>query len=70
LNATVGAENEGLQQIMERQGLGKISENGGLFTEFCVSQELVTGGTVFPTKKVSLGYLGSFRPCDMKTNIT
>jgi hypothetical protein len=43
MNAKVGAENEGMEQIVGTDGLDKINENGELFTESCASQVLVTG---------------------------
>jgi hypothetical protein len=51
MNAKVGPENEGLEQIMGRHTLGKINEKGELVTEFCASYDLVIGSTVFPHKK-------------------
>jgi hypothetical protein len=50
LNAKVGQENEGLERIMGRHGLGERNENGQLFVDFCARQYLVIGGTIFPQK--------------------
>jgi hypothetical protein len=41
MNAKVGTENEGLEQIMRRHGLGEIKENGELLTEFCAFQYFI-----------------------------
>jgi len=50
LNAKVGQDNEGLEHVMGRHGLGERNENGQLFVDFCVSHDLVIGGTIFPHK--------------------
>ena len=47
LNAKVGQENEGLEHIMGRHGLGERNENGQLFVDFCARHDLVIGGTIF-----------------------
>ena len=50
LNAKVGQDNEGLEHIMGRHGLGERNENGQLFVDFCARHDLVIGGTIFPHK--------------------
>lgn len=50
-NAKVGAENLGLEQVMGQHGLGVMNENGELLVDFCASNELVIGGTLFPHKE-------------------
>ena len=50
LNAKVGQDNEGLEHVMGRHGLGERDENGQLFVDFCASHDLVIGGTIFPPK--------------------
>ena len=50
LNAKVGQENEGLEHIMGRHGLGERNENGHLFVYFCARHDLVIGGTIFAHK--------------------
>jgi hypothetical protein len=49
-NATVGSDNEHLEHVMGRYGMGTITENGELFTEFCFENDLVIGGSLFPHK--------------------
>ena len=49
-NAKVGNSNEGLEQVMGKHGLGEMNVNGELFTDFCVSRDLVIGGTIFKHK--------------------
>ena len=45
LNAKVGSE-----LIMGRHGVGEQNENGELFPEFCMFNDLVIGGRLFPHK--------------------
>ncbi|MGL5406217.1 MAG: endonuclease/exonuclease/phosphatase family protein [Propionibacteriaceae bacterium] len=47
-NAQIGQDNTELEHIMGRHGMGTITENGELFTEFCCENELVIGGSLFP----------------------
>ena len=58
-----GVENEGLEQIIGRHGVGEINENGRLFTEFCASQDLVIGAqySLIKTVIILLGYLQTMR---------
>jgi hypothetical protein len=51
MNAKVGPNNVGLEQVMGIHGLGEMNENGKMFRNFCTSHDLVTGGTIFPHKK-------------------
>ena len=50
LNAKVSQDNEGLEHVMGRHGLGERNENGQLLVNFCASHDLVTGGTILPHK--------------------
>jgi exonuclease III len=50
LNSKVGQENEGLEHIMGRHGLGERNENGQLFVDLCARHDLVIRGTIFPHK--------------------
>jgi len=50
MNAKIGSDNEGLERVMGRHGIGNMNENGELFSELCASCELVIGGTAFPRK--------------------
>jgi exonuclease III len=51
LNAKVGSNNEGLEHIMGKHGLGYIHENGEMFTDLCAKHDLVIGGTIFPHRR-------------------
>ena len=52
LNAKVGTDNTNRELIMGRHGTGMQNENGEIFAEFCSSNELVIGGTIFPHKNI------------------
>jgi endonuclease/exonuclease/phosphatase family metal-dependent hydrolase len=50
LNAKIGSNNDGLEQVMGVQGAGEMNKNGEIFTNFCANYNLVIGGTLFPHK--------------------
>jgi hypothetical protein len=47
MNAKVGSNNEELEHVMSRHGIGNMNKNGELFSELCASCDLITGETVF-----------------------
>uniref|UniRef100_A0A3Q3JGH9 Uncharacterized protein n=1 Tax=Monopterus albus TaxID=43700 RepID=A0A3Q3JGH9_MONAL len=51
LNAKIGKDNLGKELIMGTQNLGKMNENGELFTDFCAFNDLVISGIKTSTKK-------------------
>ena len=51
-NAKIGSNNADLERVMGRHGLGEMSENGELFTEFCGNNNMVIGGSLFPHRPV------------------
>ena len=51
-NAKVGSENEGIECNMGKEGMGTKNENGDRLIDFCVRQDFVIGGTVFPHKDI------------------
>jgi hypothetical protein len=52
MNAKVGNDNIGREQIMGKEGVGNINENGELFADFCAQNDLVIGGTIYtPTRQ-------------------
>lgn len=51
-NAKVGADNSNLEDVMEAHGLGRMNQNGELFTDLCHTRNLVIGGTLFPHKRI------------------
>ncbi|VDP69601.1 unnamed protein product [Schistosoma mattheei] len=53
LNAKVGMDNTGYEDIMGRHGLGERNENGDRFANLCAFNKLVIVGTVFPHKRTN-----------------
>ena len=51
-NAKIGKDNTGRERIMGREGLGTMNENGEMFVDFCVFNDLVIGGSVFQHKDI------------------
>ena len=51
LNAKVGEDNRNHEQLIGKHGLGAINDNGDRLLACCVYNNLVIGGTVFPTRK-------------------
>ena len=51
MNAKVGEDNSGREENMGKHGVGPMNENGELFADFCVLNNLVIGGSIFPHKK-------------------
>lgn len=52
LNAKVGNNNTGNEEIMGKHGLGVMNENGERLMDLCVINSYVLGGTVFPHKDI------------------
>ncbi|VDP26036.1 unnamed protein product [Schistosoma curassoni] len=52
LNAKVGIENTGYEDIMGRDVLRERNKNGERFANLCTFNKLVIGGTVFPHKRI------------------
>ena len=50
-NAKVGSDNRNWEASMGTHGEGVINENGEMFCDFCASNGLVIGRTLFPHKK-------------------
>ena len=51
-NAKIGADNTGYEKIMGTHGLGQMNENGERFADWCSSNQLVIGGSIFPHKRI------------------
>ena len=49
---SIGADNNGYENVMGTNGCGEMNENGFLFAEFCQTQNLVIGGSIFPHKGI------------------
>lgn len=52
LNAKIGADNTGYEDIMGCHGLGQMNENGERFADLCALNNLVIGGSVYPHKNI------------------
>ena len=59
LNARIGSDNSGYEEVMGRQGLGKIDENGEMLADVCAFNNMVIGGSVFSHCRIHIGNLGS-----------
>ncbi|VDO58004.1 unnamed protein product, partial [Schistosoma margrebowiei] len=53
LNAKVGIDNTGYNDIMGRHGLGERNENGERFANPYAFNKLVIGSTIFPHKRIN-----------------
>lgn len=52
MNAQVGSENEGFEQVMGKHGLGIITDNGERLRNLCAFTSMTIGGTVFPHRRI------------------
>ncbi|CAH8493033.1 unnamed protein product [Schistosoma haematobium] len=52
LNAKVGIDNTGYEDIMGRHGLGERNENEERFANLCAFNKLVIWGTIFPHRRI------------------
>ena len=52
LNAKIGDDNTGYEEVMGREGLGEMSDNGERFVDLCAANSLVIGGSIFPHRKI------------------
>ena len=50
-NARVGSNNEGREEIMGKNGCGKINNNGRRLYDLC-AENLAIGGTLFPYREI------------------
>ncbi|KAL1445995.1 hypothetical protein WDU94_003677 [Cyamophila willieti] len=51
VNAKLGPDNTGFENIMGTHGEGEMNNNGTRFAELCSNHDLVIGGTLFPHKR-------------------
>jgi len=58
MNAKIGSNNEGLEHVMGRHGIGNMNGSGELFSELCASCDLIIGEQYFLIKHV-IKYHGS-----------
>ena len=50
-DAKIGEDNIGYEEVMGRHGLGEMSDNGEMFTDFCTLNGFVIRGSIFPHKR-------------------
>ena len=51
LNAKVGEDNKGYENIIGSHGVGERNDNGERHVDFCRLNNLVVTGTIFPHKQ-------------------
>ena len=51
-NAMIGSNNAGFEEIMGKEGLGEMNENGLIFANFCDTFDMVISGSVFKHKRI------------------
>ena len=51
MNSKVGTDNTDREREMGQYGLGEMNNNGELLADFCATNSLVIGGTIFPHKR-------------------
>jgi hypothetical protein len=52
LNAKVGDDNTNYERAMGKHGCGTMNNNGERLADFCLNNDLVIGGTIFPHKNI------------------
>ena len=51
-DAKARSDNSGYEEVMGRQGLGKMNENGEMLADFCAFDDMIIGGSVFPHRRI------------------
>ncbi|XP_052238000.1 craniofacial development protein 2-like [Dreissena polymorpha] len=51
-NAKIGSDNRGYEEIMGKQGLGEMNDNGERFADLCALSNLVIRGSVFHHRRI------------------
>uniref|UniRef100_A0A3B1KAX6 Endonuclease/exonuclease/phosphatase domain-containing protein n=1 Tax=Astyanax mexicanus TaxID=7994 RepID=A0A3B1KAX6_ASTMX len=52
INAKVGADNTDCERAMGKHGCGVMNDNGERLVDFCMTNNYVIGGTIFPHKTI------------------
>lgn len=50
MNAKIGSDNNNLETVMGKHGLGEMNNNGELLTNFGANHNFVIGSSLFPHK--------------------
>ena len=48
----VGADSSNYENVMGKHGCGNINDDGERLVEFCLNNNYVIGGTIFPHKNI------------------
>ena len=48
----IGSDNSGYEEVLGRQRLGKMSENGEMLAVFCAFNNMIIGGSVFQHRRI------------------
>ena len=51
-NAKIGADNSNCEDVMRKHGCGIMNNKGERLVEFCLNNNRVIGGTIFPHKNI------------------
>jgi len=54
-NAKIGEDNEGYEDVMGRQALGRINDNGERLRSWCSANNLKIGSSLFKHKRIHKG---------------
>ena len=52
LSANIGSDNSGNEEVLGRQELGKMNENGEKLADLCAFNNMIIGGSVFPHRRI------------------
>ena len=63
-NAKAGADNSNSERAMGKHGCGMINDNGERLVNFCLNNNCIVGGTIFPRKNI---HKTTWRSTDGKT---
>ena len=52
LTAKIGSDNSGYEEVMGRQGLGKMNDNGEMLAELLAFNNMIIGCSMFPHRRI------------------
>ena len=62
INAKIGSDNRGYEEIIGQQGLGEMNDNGERLADLCALSNLVIGEQRLPAQKDTQSNLAITRP--------